>query len=110
MDVEAGKMAQLLKSTDCSSRVQRFNFKNPYGSSQPSATLVPKDLTPSGLCGHCKHIQSTETFSSCTDMHANKTFKHIKDKILKIKIRVAIFIYIVYYKYPVISQSIKNYQ
>jgi hypothetical protein len=34
----------VVKSTGCSSRGPRFNSQHPYGSSQPSVILVPRDL------------------------------------------------------------------
>lgn len=65
-------MAQLLKSTGCSSREPRFDSLHPHRGSQLSVTLVPGNLIPSSeLCGH-------QAGMLYTDVHARQTPIHIK--------------------------------
>lgn len=86
MVVGVGKIAQLLESPDWSSREPRFSCQNPYGSTQPSATLVLEHLTASAP------LWALQACTWCTDIHTNKTFMYIKMyKFIKIKIRVSVF-------------------
>ena len=61
----------MVKSTRCSSRACRSNSQHPYGSSQPSKTLVLGELMPSsGLQGHCMHMAHIHAIK--TSVHRNK--------------------------------------
>ena len=61
----------VVKSMGCSFRGIRFNSQYLHDGSQPPVTLVPGDLTLSGVCGH-------QVPHWCIDIHADKTLRHIK--------------------------------
>lgn len=63
----AGEMAQQL-STGCPSAGPGLDSRCSHNDTQPSVTLVPKDVMPSSASAHTRHACSTQT--------------HTKDKIL----------------------------
>lgn len=61
----------------------QFQFLEPTQnrSSQPSATSVTRDMTPSfGLCGHCMHAVHRHTYRQNTCTHKIKSQKQIESE------------------------------
>lgn len=65
-----GDNGSAAKSTGYSYRGPVFT-QHPYGGSQPSVTPAAGDQVPTECCGYQEHTQ-------CADMHAGKTFIHIR--------------------------------
>lgn len=63
----------MVKSTGCNSGGPGFDSQLPSGGSQPPATLVPQDPTPSSsFHGHCTHMVNRHTRRQNANAHTHK--------------------------------------
>lgn len=53
----------VIRNTDCSFQGPKFNCQHPYGGSQLSINLLPRDLTLLLACVGTRHVCDAETYA-----------------------------------------------